>query len=143
MRLLATIDSVELIRKVQRPDGTWGNVYGVTLVSGDDKILAECWKSDEAQKKAGIVPNAIGTAFLEFTVNRGTSKAGNPYVVGNTKLIRFDLANRNFNPAEALSQVAQTAADTVKAAEQLAEQVKAEAEAAVEQAKVEGSDLPF
>ena len=95
MKLLATIDSVELIRKVQRPDGTWGNVYGVTLVSGDDKILAECWKSDEAQKKAGIVPNAIGTAFLEFTVNRGTSKAGNPYVVGNTKLIRFDLANQN------------------------------------------------
>ena len=141
MKLLATIKSVEITRKVQRPDGTWGNVYGVTLVSGDDKILAECWKPDEAQKKAGIVPNAIGTAFLEFTVNRGTSKAGNPYCIQNIRLVRFDLANRNLNPADALSQVAQTAADTAKAAEQLVEQVKAEPEPQPEEGKT--SDLPF
>ena len=140
MKLLATIDSVELIRKVQRPDGTWGNVYGVTLVSGDDKILAECWKSDEAQKKAGIVPNAIGTAFLEFTVNRGTSKAGNPYVVGNTKLIRFDLANQNIRTdAPATEQKPQdnppaapaAPADPANPAEQ------------PQEAKTEGTNLPF
>ena len=127
MKILATIDSVELIRKVQRPDGTWGNVYGVTLVSGDDNILAECWKSDEAQKKAGIVPNAIGTAFLEFTVNRGTSKAGNPYVVGNTKLTRFDLANQNIRtdaPANAPEPSAEEVAAAMAEAEQAREQAQ-------------------
>ena len=143
MKILATIESVEITRKVQHQDGTWGNVYGITLASGDDRILAERFTSDEGLKKAGIIAGAVGNAQLDFNVNRGTSKAGNPYCIQNIRLVRFDLANRNFNPAEALSQVAQTAADTVKAAEQLAEQVKAEAEAAVEQAKVEGSDLPF
>ena len=129
MKILATIDSVELIRKVQRPDGTWGNVYGVTLVSGDDKILAECWKSDEAQKKAGIVPNAIGTAFLEFTVNRGTSKAGNPYVVGNTKLTRFDLANQNIR-TEAPANAPEPSAEEVAAAMAEAEQAREQAQEA-------------
>ena len=143
MKILATIESVEITRKVQHQDGTWGNVYGITLASGDDRILAERFTSDEGLKKAGIIAGAVGNAQLDFNVNRGTSKAGNPYCIQNIRLVRFDLANRNFNPAEALSQVAQTAADTVKAAEQLAEQVKAEAEAAVEQAKVEGTDLPF
>ena len=143
MKILATIESVEITRKVQHQDGTWGNVYGITLASGNDRILAERFTSDEGLKKAGIIAGAVGNAQLDFNVNRGTSKAGNPYCIQNIRLVRFDLANRNFNPAEALSQVAQTAADTVKAAEQLAEQVKAEAEAAVEQAKVEGTDLPF
>ena len=95
MKILATIESVEVTRKFQHQDGTWGNVYGVTLVAGDDKILAECWRNEESQKKAGIVPGAVGTAKLDFAVSRGTSKAGNPYVIGNIKLDRFDLANQN------------------------------------------------
>ena len=129
MKILATIESVEITRKVQHQDGTWGNVYGVTLVSGDDKILAECWKSDEAQKKAGIVPNAIGTAFLEFTVNRGTSKAGNPYVVGNTKLTRFDLANQNIR-TEAPANAPEPSAEEVAAAMAEAEQAREQAQEA-------------
>ena len=141
MKILATIESVEITRKVQHADGTWGNVYGITLASGDDRILAERFTSDEGLKKAGIVAGAVGNAQLEFNVNRGTSKAGNPYCIQNIRLVRFDLANRNLNPADALSQVAQTAADTAKAAEQLVEQVKAEPEPQPEEGKT--SDLPF
>ena len=141
MKILATIESVEITRKVQHQDGTWGNVYGITLASGDDRILAERFTSDEGLKKAGIVAGAVGNAQLEFNVNRGTSKAGNPYCIQNIRLVRFDLANRNLNPADALSQVAQTAAETAKAAEQLVEQVEAEPEPKPEEGKT--SDLPF
>lgn len=105
MRVLVTIESVEIVRKVQRKDGTWGNVYGVIMVSGDDRILAECWRSDEGMKKAGIVPGGIGTAQLEFNVSRGvSSRTGLPYLVGNTTLRHFDIPNQNMQqavPAEA------------------------------------------
>lgn len=105
MKILATIESVEITRKVQHADGTWGNVYGLTLASGDDRILAERFTSDEGLKKAGIVAGAVGNAQLEFNVNRGTSKAGNPYCIQNIRLVRFDLANRNIS-----TESAQTAA---------------------------------
>ena len=137
MKILATIESVEITRKVQHQDGTWGNVYGITLASGDDRILAERFTSDEGLKKAGIIAGAVGNAQLDFNVNRGTSKAGNPYCIQNIRLVRFDLANRNLTN--------DTAAPATEAApaQPTPEQVKAEAEAAVEQAKVEGTGLPF
>ena len=137
MKILATIESVEITRKVQHQDGTLGNVYGITLASGDDRILAERFTSDEGLKKAGIIAGAVGNAQLDFNVNRGTSKAGNPYCIQNIRLVRFDLANRNLTN--------DTAAPATEAApaQPTPEQVKAEAEAAVEQAKVEGTGLPF
>lgn len=120
MKVLVTIESIEVIRKVQRNDGTWGNVYGVTMASGDDKILAECWKTEEGQKKSGIVKGAIGTAKLDFHVNRGTSRAGNPYLIQNIKLDRFDLANRNISteqPATAEPSSEELAAGMAELAE--------------------------
>ena len=142
MKILATIESVEITRKVQHQDGTWGNVYGITLASGDDRILAERFTSDEGLKKAGIIAGAVGNAQLDFNVNRGTSKAGNPYCIQNIRLVRFDLANRNLTNDTA-APATEAAADTQAQAAPTPEQVKAEAEAAVEQAKVEGSNLPF
>ena len=141
MKILATIESVEITRKVQHQDGTWGNVYGITLASGDDRILAERFTSDEGLKKAGIIAGAVGNAQLDFNVNRGTSKAGNPYCIQNIRLVRFDLANRNITNDTA-APVTETAPETQAPAAPTPEQVKAEAEAAVEQAKVEGSNLP-
>lgn len=138
MKILATIESVEITRKVQHQDGTWGNVYGITLASGDDRILAERFTSDEGLKKAGIIAGAVGNAQLDFNVNRGTSKAGNPYCIQNIRLVRFDLANRNLT-----NDTAAPATDAQAPAQPTPEQVKAEAEAAVEQAKVEGANLPF
>ena len=138
MKILATIESVEITRKVQHQDGTWGNVYGITLASGDDRILAERFTSDEGLKKAGIIAGAVGNAQLDFNVNRGTSKAGNPYCIQNIRLVRFDLANRNLT-----NDTAAPAQETQEPAQPTPEQVKAEAEAAVEQAKVEGTGLPF
>ena len=140
MKILATIESVEITRKVQHQDGTWGNVYGITLASGDDRILAERFTSDEGLKKAGIIAGAVGNAQLDFNVNRGTSKAGNPYCIQNIRLVRFDLANRNLT-----NDTASPATDAAPAqpTQPTPEQVKAEAEAAVEQAKIEGTNLPF
>ena len=139
MKILATIESVEITRKVQHQDGTWGNVYGITLASGDDRILAERFTSDEGLKKAGIVAGAVGNAQLEFNVNRGTSKAGNPYCIQNIRLVRFDLANRNIS-----TESAQTAAGVQEAlkAEKPAEGAQpAEPEPQPEEGKT--SDLPF
>ena len=138
MKILATIESVEITRKVQHQDGTWGNVYGITIASGDDRILAERFTSDEGLKKAGIIAGAVGNAQLDFNVNRGTSKAGNPYCIQNIRLVRFDLANRNLT-----NDTAAPAQETQAPAAPTPEQVKAEDEAAVEQAKVEGTNLPF
>ena len=139
MKILATIESVEITRKVQHQDGTWGNVYGITLASGDDRILAERFTSDEGLKKAGIVAGAVGNAQLEFNVNRGTSKAGNPYCIQNIRLVRFDLSNRNLTNGTASPATEAAPAQPAPTHEQ----VKAEAEAAVYEAQVDGTNLPF
>lgn len=140
MKILATIESVEITRKVQHQDGTWGNVYGITLASGDDRILAERFTSDEGLKKAGIVAGAVGNAQLEFNVNRGTSKAGNPYCIQNIRLVRF-LAIRNISTESA--QTAAGGATEQPKEEKPAEgtQVPAEPEPKPEEGKT--SDLPF
>ena len=141
MKILATIESVEITRKVQHQDGTWGNVYGITLASGDDRILAERFTSDEGLKKAGIIAGAVGNAQLDFNINRGTSKAGNPYCIQNIRLVRFDLANRNISTESA--QTAAGGATEQPKEEKPAEgtQVPAEPEPQPEEGKT--SDLPF
>ena len=141
MKILATIESVEITRKVQHQDGTWGNVYGITLASGDDRILAERFTSDEGLKKAGIVAGAVGNAQLEFNVNRGTSKAGKTYCIQNIRLVRFDLANRNISTESA--QTAAGGATEQPKEEKPAEgtQVPAEPEPQPEEGKT--SDMPF
>lgn len=137
MKVLATIKSVEIVRSFPHQDGTFGNVYGVTIEIGDDEIIAETFVDHDGQVKRGIVPGAIGTAILEFSVKRGVSRSGQSYTIQRIGLKRFDLANRNLNN--------DTAAPATEAApeQQTHEQVKAEAEAAVEQAQVDGTNLPF
>ena len=131
MKILATIESVEITRKVQHQDGTWGNVYGITLASGDDRILAERFTSDEGLKKAGIVAGAVGNAQLEFNVNRGTSKAGNPYCIQNIRLVRFDLSNQNIKTgAQAPANAPEPSAEEVAAAMAEAEQAREQAQEA-------------
>ena len=141
MKILATIESVEITRKVQHQDGTWGNVYGITLASGDDRILAERFTSDEGLKKAGIVAGAVGNAQLEFNVNRGTSKAGNPYCIQNIRLVRFDLANRNISTESAQTAAGGTTEQPKEEKPAEGTQVPAEPEPQPEEGKT--SDLPF
>ena len=132
MKILANIESVEITRKVQHSDGTWGNVYGITLASGDDRILADRFTNEEWLKRAGIVAGAVGNAQLEFHVNRGTGKNGNPYCIQNIRLVSFDLANRNLT-----SDKAETATEAAPAA-------PAEpAQEAAQEAQADGSKLPF
>ena len=141
MKILATIESVEITRKVQHQDGTWGNVYGITLASGDDRILAERFTSDEGLKKAGIVAGKVGNAQLEFNVNRGTSKAGNPYCIQNIRLVRFDLANRNISTESAQKAAGGTTEQPKEEKPAESTQVPAEPEPQPEEGKT--SDLPF
>lgn len=132
MKILATIESVEITRKVQHSDGTWGNVYGITIVSGDDRILADRFTSEEWLKRAGIVAGAVGNAQLEFHVNRGTGKNGNPYCIQNIRLVRFDLANRNMTN------------DTAAHATEAAPAASAEpAQEAYQEAQADGGNMPF
>lgn len=141
MKILATIESVEITRKVQHQDGTWGNVYGITLASGDDRILAERFTSEEWLKRAGIVAGAVGNAQLEFHVNRGTGKAGNPYCIQNIRLVRFDLANRNISTESA--QTAAGGATEQPKEEKPAEGTKVPAEPEPQPEEGKTSDLPF
>ena len=146
MKILATIESVKVLRQKQNQDGTWSPVYGIKLVSGDDEILAESYRTKEGLTKAGIVPGAVGKAHIEFGVKEGTSeKTGKDYCFQSITLRDFSLSNRNLTngtqtPA---TEAAPAAPETQAPAAPTAEQVKAEAEAAVEQAKVDGTDLPF
>lgn len=146
MKVLATIESVKVLRQKQNNDGTWSPVYGIKLVSGDDEILAESYRTKEGLTKAGIVPGAVGKAHIEFGVKEGTSeKTGKDYCFQQITLRDFVLANRNLTngtqtPA---TEAAPAAPETQAPAQPTAEQVKAEAEAAVEQAQVDGTGLPF
>ena len=128
MKILATIESVEITRKVQHSDGTWGNVYGITLASGDDRILADRFTSEEWLKRAGIVAGAVGNAQLEFHVNRGTGK----HCIQNIRLVRFDLANRNLTN--------DTAAPVTEAAPAAP---AAPAQEAAQEAQADGGNMPF
>lgn len=141
MKILATIKSVAITRQYQRQDGTFGNVYGVTIESGDDEIIAETFVDHDGQVKRGIVPGKIGTAVLEFSVSRGVSKSGQSYTFQRIGLKRFDLANRNISTESA--QTAAGGADTQPKAEKPAEgtQVTAEPEPKPEEGKT--SNLSF
>ena len=98
MKILATIESVKVARQRQNDDGTWSPVYGIKLVSGDDVIVAESYRTKESLTKAGIVKDAVGTAQIEFKVKEGTSeKTGKDYCFQQITLRSFDLANRNLN----------------------------------------------
>ena len=99
MKLLATIKSVEITRTFPHPDGTFGNVYGVTIESGNDTIIAETFRDADSQKRNGIVPGAIGTAIIDFAVRPWTDKQGKAHYSQDIRLNRFDLANQNIRTA--------------------------------------------
>lgn len=109
MKILATIKSVEITRTYPHQDGTFGNVYGVTIESGNDTIIAETFRTAESQKKAGIVPGAIGTATIAFEVRPWTDKQGKAHYAQDIKLERFELANQNIRTGEAATEAAPAA----------------------------------
>ena len=119
MKLLATIKSVKLARQYQRQDGTYANIFGVTIESGDDTIMAETFLSKESQQKRGIVPGAIGNATVTMSLREWTDKQGNPHTTQEVRLADFALANRHISTesaqaaaSEESSAVEQPAAET-------------------------------
>lgn len=133
MKSLVTIKNVEIVRKFQHTDGTFSNVYGITLESGEDTICAESFVSQESQKKIGLKIGAIGTASIEFAVRYWQDKEGKNHPTTDIRLKRFDLANRNIG-----QQSAQNESDE-QSTQQEAETPSNEA---VEVAK-DNSDFPF
>ena len=101
MKLLATIKSVKLARQYQRQDGTYANIFGVTLESGDDTIMAETFLSKESQQKRGIVPGAIGNATVTMSLREWTDRQGNPHTTQEVRLADFALANRHISTESA------------------------------------------
>lgn len=121
MKFLATIKRVEITRTYPHQDGTFGNVYGVTFESGNDTIIAETFRTAESQKKAGIVPGAIGFAVIAFDVRPWTDKQGKAHYAQDIKLERFELANQNIRTGEAATEAAQPEASAQEVAEGFAE----------------------
>lgn len=95
MKLLSTIKSIEIARKYQRKDGSWGNVYGIIFESGDDTIIAETFISDEGQKRRGIMVGAVGVARLSMSVRPWTDSKGVKHNAQDISLEEFTLANTN------------------------------------------------
>ena len=91
MKLLATIKDVRLARQYEREDHSWGQVYKVTIESGDDTIIAECYSSKEYQAQQGIVPGAIGDVTLKMSLSKNTGRDG--FQFQQISLTRFALAN--------------------------------------------------
>ena len=140
MKLLATIKSVKLARQYQRQDGTYANIFGVTLESGDDTIMAETFFSKESQQKRGIVPGAIGNATVTMSLREWTDRQGNPHTTQEVRLADFALANRHISTesapnatTEESSAVEQPAAETAKETLTPSEQAQVE----------ENTQLPF
>ncbi len=92
MKILATIKAVAITRQYQRQDGTFGNVYGVTLESGDDVILAETFVNKEGQERRGILPGNIGTARIELSVRDWRDRNGNDHQTQDIRLADFQPA---------------------------------------------------
>lgn len=142
MKILATIKAVAITRQYQRQDGTFGNVYGVTLESGDDVILAETFVNKEGQERRGILPGNIGTARIELSVRDWRDRNGNDHQTQDIRLADFQpVQNRNISTESA--QTAAGGATEQPKEEKPAEgtQVPAEPEPQPEEGKT--SDLPF
>lgn len=140
MKLLATIKSVKLARQYQRQDGTYANIFGVTLESGDDTIMAETFLSKESQQKRGIVPGAIGNATVTMSLREWTDRQGNPHTTQEVRLADFALANRHISTESAQA----AASEESSAVEQPAAEKPAESLTPAEQAQVEeNTQLPF
>jgi hypothetical protein len=140
MKLLATIKSVKLARQYQRQDGTYANIFGVTLESGDDTIMAETFLSKESQQKRGIVPGAIGNATVTMSLREWTDRQGNPHTTQEVRLADFALANRHISTESAQA----AASEDSSATEQPAAETAKETLTPAEQAQVEeNTQLPF
>ena len=140
MKLLATIKSVKLARQYQRQDGTYANIFGVTLESGDDTIMAETFLSKESQQKRGIVPGAIGNATVTMSLREWTDRQGNPHTTQEVRLADFALANRHISTESAQA----AASEESSATEQPAAEAAKETLTPAEQAQVEeNTQLPF
>ena len=140
MKLLATIKSVKLARQYQRQDGTYANIFGVTIESGDDTIMAETFLSKESQQKRGIVPGAIGNATVTMSLREWTDRQGNPHTTQEVRLADFALANRHISTESAQA----AASEESSATEQPAAEAAKETLTPAEQAQVEeNTQLPF
>lgn len=138
MKLLATIKDVRLARQYEREDHSWGQVYKVTIDSGDDTIIAECYSTKEYQAQQGIVPGAIGNVTLKMSLSKNTGRDG--FHFQQISLSKFELANRHISTESAPT----AATEEVPATEQPSAETATQAAPAAVAANIDpATNLPF
>lgn len=137
MKLLATIKDVRLARQYEREDHSWGQVYKVTIESGDDTIIAECYSTKEYQAQQGIVPGAIGNVNLKMSLSKNTGRDG--FHFQQISLSKFELANRHISTESAPT----AATEEVPATEQPSAETATQAAPAAVAGDLPTGDAPF
>lgn len=137
MKLLATIKDVRLARQYEREDHSWGQVYKVTIESGDDTIIAECYSTKEYQAQQGIVPGAIGNVTLKMSLSKNTGRDG--FHFQQISLSKFELANRHISTESAPT----AATEEVPATEQPSAETATQAAPAAVAGDLPTGDAPF
>lgn len=140
MRLLG------IIKRIEGKPRTWTNANGETVYSfrmafeaEGNQFLGEYTIAPQRLAQLGIRPGAVGYLDIKFSIRDYTSKTtGEAVSVQDIRFSKWSLVYAN-QPAEAPA----TEAAPQAPAQPTPEQVKAEAEAAVQEAKVEGTNLPF
>ena len=140
MRLLG------IIKRIEGKPRTWTNANGETVYSfrmafeaDGNQFLGEYFIAPQRLAQLGIRPGAVGYMDVLFSIRDYVSKkTGETVYIQDVRLSKWSLANAN-QPAEAPA----TEAAPQAPAQPAPEQVKSEPEAPVEQAQVDGSNLPF
>ena len=144
MRLLG------IIKRIEGKPRTWTNANGETVYSfkmafeaEGNQFLGKYTIAPQRLAQLGIRPGAVGHMDVRFSIRDFVSKqTGETVYIQEVRFSKWSLANQNAPEAPA-TEAAPAAPETQAPAAPTAEQVKAEAEAAVEQAQVDGTGLPF
>jgi hypothetical protein len=116
-------------------------VYKVTIESGDDTIIAECYSSKEYQAQQGIVPGAIGDVTLKMSLSKNTGRDG--FQFQQISLTRFALANRHISTESAQAAASEDSSAVEQPAAEAAKEAAPAAPAAVAANIDPTTGLPF
>ena len=136
MRLLGIIRGIGEARQWMTQNGPV-TIYPVTFEAEGNTFLGDLFASKEYITSRGIVPNAVGYFDIAFKVRDVPSKTtGEVYKRQDIRFSDFRLANQNLTGQQAPAPEAATAADPQ-------ELQSAEPAEAPQEAKTEGSNLPY
>ena len=141
MRLLGVIKDIKSEPRVWM--GADGPVHFFQMIfeAEGNQFLGEYAIAPARLATMGIHPGVVGYMDIKFVVREGASKTtGELYVRQDIKFSKFSLANANYQQeTEAAPEGDEKRANKTQTVAEVLEDAKE----ATEQAKVDGSDLPF